>query len=83
MHGVLDLHKPLPHLQTTLSQDCKGKTIVIMNNDFLISSTAQNTVSAWTMEFLDKKQVIRAISEFDVHFAIFSPHTHNFISWGL
>ena len=27
--------------------------------------------------------MIRAVSEFDVHFAIFSPHPHNFISWGI
>jgi len=32
---------------------------------------------------VEKRQLIRAISEFDVHFAIFSPLPHNFISWGI
>ncbi len=83
MHGTLDLYKPLPHLSTCLAQDLKGKTLAILNHEFLISSTAQNTISAWTIEFLEKQQVIRAVGEFDVKFVIFSPMQHNFISWGL
>jgi hypothetical protein len=40
MHGTLDLFKPLPHLTNTLAQDLKGKTLAILNHEFLISSTA-------------------------------------------
>ena len=83
MHGTLDLFKPLPHLTTCLAEDLKGKTLAIINNDFLITSTAQNTLTAWTIEFLEKQQVIRAVGEFDVRFVVFSPQQHNFVSWGL
>ena len=83
MQGTLDLFKPLPHLQTNLAQDLFGKTLVILNNDFTITSTAQNGVNAWSLEFLDKNQLIRAVSEFDMHVVVFSPQQHNFISWGL
>jgi hypothetical protein len=83
MHGSLNLLKPLPHLQTCLAEDLKGKTLVIINNDFNITSKAQETVSSWALQFVEKRQLIRAVSEFDVHFVIFSPHPHNFISWGL
>ena len=55
MHGKLDLHTPLPHLKTTLAEDLFGKTLVLLNNEFTISSTAQNTVNAWSLEFLEKK----------------------------
>ena len=54
MHGTLDLFKPLPHLQTCLAEDLKEKTLVILNNDFAVSSTSQDTVTAWTLEFLRK-----------------------------
>jgi hypothetical protein len=40
MHGALNLLKPLPHLQTFLAQDLKGKTLVIINNEFNITSQA-------------------------------------------
>lgn len=40
-------------------------------------------MSAWTLEFLEKQQVIRAVGEFEVKFVIFSPQQHNFVSWGL
>lgn len=83
MHGVLDLFKPLPHLKTFLAEDLKGRTLAILNNDFTVSSTSQNTVNAWSLEFLKKEQVIKAAGDFDVHFIVFSPHPHNFISWGL
>jgi hypothetical protein len=83
MHGALDLFTPLPGHQNCLAADLKGRTLAILNNDFIVSSTAQNTVSAWSLEFLKKEQVIRAAGEFDVHFVVFSPHPHNFNSWGL
>ena len=54
MHGTLDLFKPLPHLQTCLAEDLRDKTIVVLDNDFTVSSTAQNTVKAWSIEFLRK-----------------------------
>ena len=40
MHGTLDLFKPLPHLSTCLAQDLKGKTLAIINHEFLVSPTA-------------------------------------------
>ena len=40
MHGSLNLLKPLPHLQTCLAEDLKGKTLVIINNEFNITSKA-------------------------------------------
>ena len=83
MHGSLNLLKPLPHLKTTLAEDLKGKTLVIINNEFNITSKAQETLTAWALQFIEKRQLIRAVSEFNVHFAIFSPHPHNFISWAL
>ena len=52
MHGKLDLFTPLPHLSTCLAKDLEERTLVILNNDFTISSTAQNTVNAWSLEFL-------------------------------
>ena len=83
MHGKLDLFTPLPHLQTFLAQDLKGKTLALLNNEFTVSSTSQNLVNAWSHEFLIKSQVVRAAGEFDVHFVIFSPHPHNFVAWSL
>jgi hypothetical protein len=38
MHGILNILKPLPHLQTSLAQDLKGKTLVIINNELNITS---------------------------------------------
>lgn len=83
MHGTLNLLKPLPHLKTSLAEDLKGKTLAILNHELNITSKALRTVQAWAMQFLEKRQLIRAVSEFDVHFAVFSPHPHNFVSWGL
>jgi len=40
MHGTLNLMIPLPHLQTSLAQDLKGKSLVILNNEFTVSSTS-------------------------------------------
>lgn len=49
MHGVLDLFTPLPHLQTCLAEDLKGKTLAILNKHFILSSTSQNPVTAMTV----------------------------------
>lgn len=49
MHGTLNLLKPLPHLKTSLAEDLKGKTLVILNNDINITSKALETVQAWAM----------------------------------
>jgi hypothetical protein len=46
MHGSLNLLKPLPHLKTTLAEDLKDKTLVIINNEFNITSKAQETLTA-------------------------------------
>jgi hypothetical protein len=40
IHGSLDLLKPLPHLKNSLAEDLKGKTLVIINDEFNITSNA-------------------------------------------
>ncbi|CDW71365.1 UNKNOWN [Stylonychia lemnae] len=81
MNGNLNLFEPLPHLTTTLAQDLDNKTLVIINNQFTVSSTSQDIVYARTLDFLRKSEVLRAIAEHHVHFVIFSPYQHNYNAW--
>eukprot|EP00347_Sterkiella_histriomuscorum_P009341 403341583 len=81
MNGNINLFEPLPHLQTTLAKDLENKTLIIINNQITISSTSQDVVQAWTMDFLRKDELLRAIAEHHVHFVIFSPHKHNYNAW--
>jgi hypothetical protein len=39
----------------------ENKTLVVINNQITISSTSQDVVQAWTMDFLRKDELIRAI----------------------
>lgn len=48
MHGTIDLFTPLPHLQTSLAQDLRNRTLVILDSEFVVSATAQQVVTGWT-----------------------------------
>jgi hypothetical protein len=61
----------------------KSKILAIIDYEFNITSKVSETVSSWTLQFLEKKQLIRAVGEFDIRFVIFSPRPQDFIYWGL
>ena len=81
MHGMLDLFTPLPHLETHLAKDLECKTLVAINNQFTVSSTSQDVIYAWTLDFLKKSDIIRAVAEHHLHIVVFSPFVHNYNQW--
>ena len=40
-------------------------------------------MKAYPLEFLNNNQLIRAISDFNIHFVIYSPLNHNPIGWSI
>ena len=74
MHGQLSLFSPLSHLQTSLAQDLKGKTIVIINNQFTVSAQAGEAIQVHGIEYLSKHEVIQSIIDFQLHFVVLGKH---------
>ncbi|CDW90129.1 UNKNOWN [Stylonychia lemnae] len=81
MTGHLNLFQIQEESKTNLAQDLQLKTIVLINSQFLLSSTSQDLMYGWTLEFLKKEDMLRATQLYRIHFVIFSPHKHNYNSW--
>ncbi len=54
---------------------------MILNNEFSMSSSAQDAFNVWTLDFLSKADIIRAVAEHSVHFVVFSPLPHDWNQW--
>lgn len=52
MHGTLNLFAPLPHLQSTLVEDLRGKTLVLINREYTVSATSQDPMLVWSLLLL-------------------------------
>ena len=83
LEGNFDLFAIPPGKESCLAQDFTNKTICILNNEFALTSYLSDEFKAYPLEFLNKNQLIRAISDFNIHFVIFSPLTHNPIGWSI
>eukprot|EP00347_Sterkiella_histriomuscorum_P010157 403377385 len=82
MQGNLNLFETQTHSgESYLAKDLENKTLVIINDKFTISNVSQDIIQAQTLVFLKKDDMLRAISQHNVHFIIFSPQLHDYNAW--
>ena len=81
MHGSLSLTTPLPHLETSLMNDFKDKTVVILDNEFAVTAGSINVQKARSMDYFRKDEFIKAATEHNIHFVVCSSNNYGYLQW--